>query len=64
MRVGITKKKFFFFGFLKFLACGYHLRRGGLAPQWWQPSLGIKTNDIYIIHTEYCREALIIVMVF
>ena len=28
--------------FCKFLACGYPLRRRGLAPQRWQPSRGIK----------------------
>jgi len=31
-----------------FLACGYPLRRGGLAPQWWQPSLGKKKTYLLL----------------
>ena len=43
MRVWVINSFFFFISdFSSFVACGYPLRRGGLAPQWWQPSLGKK----------------------
>ena len=43
---------FFFLGFSSLFACGYPLRRGVLAPQWWQPSLGTK---IYWFLSSVCK---------
>ena len=57
LRVWVNNSFFFlllFLDFSSFLACGYLLRRWGLAPQWWQPSLGKNKNITRTLITQVC----------